>query len=141
MFFKNNQIKQFQLIGLLIIPLLLAACSGDSITEIDWEWHEMDETEPATRSLVPDPENYTLRLLDDDTFEIKADCNTVSGSYKLKGSNLSFEFGPSTSAYCGDDSLDQFFLGFLGNVEAYEVEDDQLILLLEDDAGQMTFEQ
>ena len=141
MSFKKFQLKPYHLIGLIAIPLLLAACSGPDITEIDWQWREMAETEPASLSLVPDPENYTLRLLPDGTVEVTADCNEVAGTYELKGSDLSFEFGPATTAYCGDESLDQFFLGFLGLVDSFEVEDDQLILLLKDDAGHMTFEQ
>jgi len=143
MLFNNLQVKQLQLIALIIIPLLMTACgsrkSDQPITEIDWQWHDMVETEPAAQSIVPNPENYTLRLLPDGAFSVKADCNMASGSYELKGSNLSFGLGPTTLAYCGDDSLDHIFLRFLGEVERYVIENGQLILELKDGAGRMTF--
>jgi len=143
MSFKNLQIKRLKMIGLVIIPLLIVACSSlktdQSLTEIDWQWIEMVETEPASQSLVPHPENYTLQLLSDGTINIKADCNMASGSYKLESGGLTIELGPTTLAYCGDESLDHLFLGFLSNVERYTVENGQLVLELQGGAGQMTF--
>jgi len=145
MFFKNLQIKQLQMIGLIIIPVLIAACGSQqtdqSITEIDWQWREMVETEPASQSLVLHPENYTLRLLSDGSLNIKADCNMVGGSYTLESGGLTLELGPTTLAYCGEESLDHLFLGFLSSVERYVVENGQLVLELKDGAGRMTFNQ
>jgi len=145
MFFKNLQIKQLQMTGLIIIPVLIAACGSQqtdqSITEIDWQWREMVETEPASQSLVLHPENYTLRLLSDGSLNIKADCNMVGGSYTLESGGLTLELGPTTLAYCGEESLDHLFLGFLSSVERYVVENGQLVLELKDGAGRMTFNQ
>ena len=146
MFFKKLLSKQIKMIGLiLLIPLFIVACGSQQtdqpITDIDWQWSEMVETEPASQSLVPNPENYTLRLLADGTLGITADCNMVGGSYALDGSALTIELGPSTMAFCGEDSLDQLFLGFLSNVESYAIEDGQLVLELKDGAGRMTFNQ
>ena len=144
MFSKKFQTKQLQIIGLiLLIPLFVVACGSQQteqpITDIDWQWSEMVETEPASQSLVPNPENYTLRLSADGSLSITADCNMVSGSYSLDGSALTIDLGPSTLAFCGEESLDQLFLGFLSNVESYVIEDGQLVLELKDGAGQMTF--
>ncbi|QRN82615.1 META domain-containing protein [Chloroflexota bacterium] len=144
MFFKNLQSRQIKIIGfVLLIPLFIAACGSQQtdqlINDIDWQWIEMVEAEPASQSLVPNPENYTLRLSTDSTLSITADCNMVGGSYTLAGSALNIETGPSTMAYCGEESLDQQFLGFLNNVESYAIEDGQLMLRLKDGAGHMTF--
>jgi len=146
MFFKKLRTKQNKMIGLiLIIPLVIVACvskqTDQPITDTDWQWREMVETEPASQSLVPSPENYILRLLVDGTLSITADCNMVGGSYTLDGSALTIELGPSTLAFCGEESLDQLYLGFLSNVERYAVENGQLVLELKDGAGQMTFNQ
>jgi heat shock protein HslJ len=102
---------------------------------------ELVETEPASQSVVPDPKNYTLLLGSDGSLSIKADCNMVGGSYSLDGNTLTIELGPSTIAFCGEESLDQLFLGFLSNVESYTIENGQLVLKLKDGAGQMTFNQ
>ena len=138
---KSNYFYTISL--LLLVSISMAACGGapstEPITDITWQWAEMVETEPASQSLVPNPENYTLLLLSDGNLNIKADCNMVGGSYTLDGSALTVLLGPSTLAYCGDESLDQFYLGFLGNVGSYVVEDGQLVLELKDGAGQMTF--
>jgi len=144
MFFKNLQTIQIQMISMILLfSVLIAACGSQQavqpITDTDWQWSEMFETEPASQSLVPHPENYTLRLSSDGSLSIKADCNMVGGSYSLDGSTLSIELGPSTLAFCGEESLDQLFLGFLSNVESYTIEDGQLVLELKDGAGQMTF--
>ena len=146
MFFNNLQTKHLQMIGLiLLIPLLIVACGGQqtdqTITDMDWQWSKMVETEPASQSLVPNPENNTLRLSSDGSLSIKADCNMVGGAYSLDGSVLTIELGPSTMAFCGEESLDQLFVGFLGNVESYAIEDGQLVLELKDGAGQMTFKE
>ena len=141
---KNVQTKHLQMIGFfLLISIIVVACGSQqtdqSITDIDWQWSEMVETEPASQSLVPNPENYTLFLSSDGSLNIKADCNMVQGSYTIDGSALTIELGPSTMAFCGEESLDLLFLGFLGNVESYSIENEQLVLELKDGAGRMTF--
>jgi heat shock protein HslJ len=131
------------------LVLNLKADAGDmvftkgegKITGITWQWTGLVETEPAAQSLVPDPENYTLTLRPDGTCEVKADCNIVGGSYVLEGDALTIELGPSTMAYCGDDSLDQQYLKLLANVDSYAIEDGRLVMELKASAGRMTFTQ
>ena len=38
------------------------------IQNIEWQWVELVENNPAAQSVVPDPENYTLALFDDGTY-------------------------------------------------------------------------
>ena len=40
---------------------------------------------PAHQSAVPDPSSYTITFADDGTFNAKADCNTVNGTYTTDG--------------------------------------------------------
>jgi heat shock protein HslJ len=130
----------------LLIACILAlfACgsqaSKQSITDAQWQWTAMDETEPSSISLVSDPTNYTLMLKSDGSFDLKADCNMVLGTYILEGNSISFKMGPSQMAYCGDASLDVQFLDFLGRVESYSLDTGKLILNLMNDSGKMTFE-
>jgi len=144
MFLKNFQTKYIQMIILiLLISVLIVACGNQqpdrSIANTTWQWAELIETEPASQSIVPNPENYTLLLSSDGNVSIKADCNMVSGSYSLDDSLLTIELGPSTMAFCGEESLDQQYLRLLTNVESYTIDNGRLVLELGDGAGRMTF--
>jgi heat shock protein HslJ len=133
----------FVVMGLLVAGLLAPAAWADShgsITGIQWQWAELTETEPASQSVVADPENYVLVLNDDGSANIKADCNLVSWTYTLEGGSLTFDtLGPSTLAFCGEESLDQQYLGLLGKGGTASLEDDRLVLELNDSAGRMVF--
>ena len=129
--------------GLLVAGLLAPAAWADShgeITGIQWQWAELTETEPASQSVVPNPENYVLVLNADGTASLKADCNQVQWTYTMEGDSLTFNtLGPSTLAYCGDESLDQLFLSKLGMGGTVSVEDGRLVLELNENAGRMVF--
>jgi heat shock protein HslJ len=123
----------------LMAPATWAQAPGE-ITGIQWQWAELAETEPAGQSVVPDPENYVLVLNADGLANIKADCNMVSWTYTLEDSSLTFDtLGPSTLAFCGEESLDQQYLGLLGMGGTVSVENDRLVLELNENAGRMVF--
>ena len=68
-------------------------------------------------TVLLNPENYTLIFKDDDTFSGQADCNQISGTYSQEG-GFTFTIGPSTMAFCGEESLDQQFIELLDGVVA-----------------------
>jgi heat shock protein HslJ len=109
------------------------------ITGITWQWSGLVETAPAAQSVVPDPENYTLVFQPDGTVQIKADCNMVGGSYMLEDNILTIALGPSTMAFCGEQSLDLQYLELLGNVDSYILKEGRLALNLKAGAGHMSF--
>ena len=113
--------------------------SIDEIIDIEWQWSGLTETLPASQSVVPDPENYTLTLNSDGTYSIKADCNLGSGSYTLDGNELTLASGPITLAYCGPDSLDSQYLSLLSNVTTVSMENDQLVLGIGENGDRMLF--
>jgi heat shock protein HslJ len=134
----------------LVASCLLVAAGGlaavawaqeaDEFTGIQWQWAELTETEPASQSVVPDPENYVLILGADGSASLKADCNQVLWTYTLEGSSLTFNtLGPSTLAFCGDDSLDQLYLEKLGMGGTASIEEGRMVLELNEDAGEMVF--
>lgn len=135
--------KLVVLMGLLLMASLLAACGSSGLPkdalDVSWEWSQLTETLPASQSVVPDPENYTLAFSADGTFALKADCNLVSGDYEVDGDSLSLIFGPSTLAFCGEESLDTLYLQLLDIVTSYELVDGNLILHLGEDVGKMVF--
>jgi len=142
--FKSKNISII-VVSLLVLLVFAAACSnqtaGKNVIDHPWQWASLTETEPASQSVVPDPENYTLTLQADGILSIKADCNMVSGSYVLDSNALTIELGPSTMAFCGEQSLDLLFLEMLDRVESYTLENDRLVLILENDTGKMMFNQ
>jgi heat shock protein HslJ/uncharacterized protein YraI len=115
------------------------AQTGTSLTNVLWGWTELTETQPASQSIIPDPENYTLVFQPDNGLQILADCNSGFGTYTLDGDQMSIEIGVLTSAICGPESLSSLFIDMLERVGSYELSQDQLILNLADEAGTMSF--
>jgi heat shock protein HslJ len=130
--------------GLLFTGLVVPAVWADShgeILDIQWQWAQLTETEPAAQSVVPDPENYVLVLTADGNAALKADCNQVLWTYTAEGNSLTFNtLGPSTLAFCGEESSDQLFMSKLGVGGTWSVEDGRLVLELNENAGTMVFD-
>jgi heat shock protein HslJ len=129
--------------GLLLAGVLVPAAWAqelDAILGIQWQWTQLIETQPASQSVIADSENYVLVLNADGSANIQADCNQVQWTYTVEGDTISFNtLGPSTLAYCGEDSSDQIFLEKLGMTSTWRVEDGRLVLELDENAGTMIF--
>ena len=129
--------------GLLLAGVLVPAAWADNhgaILDIQWQWTQLIETQPASQSVIADSENYVLVLRADGSANIQADCNQVLWTYTVEGDTISFNtLGPSTLAYCGEDSSDTIFLEKLGMASTWRVEDERLVLELSEDAGTMVF--
>lgn len=129
------------LIGLACMAPTARAETHGEILGIRWQWAQLTETQPAGQSVILNPENYVLVLNDDGSANIKADCNQLQWTYTLEGTDLTFNtLGPSTLAFCGEDSSDQQFLELLGKGGTVSVEDGRLVLTLNDNAGMMVFD-
>lgn len=115
-----------------------AAETSDTIVGVTWQW--VDLTTPVETTTVPNPEAYTITLNEDGTFNYAADCNVGSATYTLDGSSLTFDLtGPTTLAFCGEESLDQTFLASLGAAATYFTQDGDLYIDLVADGGTMHF--
>lgn len=129
------------ILSLLLVSFVLSACSSSNeLQNITWQWTSLTETQPAAQSVVPNPENYSVIFNEDGTFNATVDCNQVSGSYELEGNNLTVMPGPSTLAECGPDSLYDLFLGFFSQITAYEMDGENLILIVGEDTARMFFQ-
>lgn len=123
-----------------VTDTIAAPATQEELTANVWQWTALTATAPASQTVVPDPQNYTLTFADDGTLAIQADCNQVAGSYTLDGQALTIQLGAATMAFCGEQSLDQLYTGLLGRVSgALVTETGDLRLALADDAGQMQF--
>jgi heat shock protein HslJ/uncharacterized protein YraI len=117
----------------------LPAQGGTSLTNVLWGWTELTETQPASQSIIPDPENYTLVFQPDGGLQVLADCNSGFGTYAIDGDLMSIEIGVLTKAICGADSLSSLFLDILSRVDSYDLSQEELVLNLVEVVGTMRF--
>ena len=124
----------------VVVALVLAACaSGSSLTGKTWQWNAWTTLTPQMQADVPDPSSYTIEFKSDGTFQAKADCNTVSGTYVTSASQaLKITLGPSTLVACGPDSLSDVFIEKLGLATAYTFFRSEMTINLQD-LGTMGF--
>ena len=88
---------------------------------------------------MPDPENYTIQFMSNATFQAKADCNNVTGTYATTAAmDLQIKPGPSTLVACAPGSLYQPFLQQLYLAAKYAIAQSELTITLAD-GGTMTF--
>jgi heat shock protein HslJ len=128
------------LVASLVAPAVLADSHG-SLMGIQWQWTGATGTEDPGDVKVPIPEDFVLVLNEDGSASIKADCNLVQWTYTLEGDALTFNtLGPSTLAFCGDESLDQVFLALMGMGGTVAVKGEAMTLTLNEEAGTMTFQ-
>jgi heat shock protein HslJ len=111
---------------------------GLELVGVVWRWEEFLEAN-GNAIIVPDPDSYTLEFLADGRVNIKADCNTVQGSYSVQGNQLTIELGPTTLAACPPGSLENEYLQTLQDVVSYMMDGDKLALAIKYDSGVMKF--
>lgn len=135
-----NRRRRVGVAGLVVVALVLAGCaSGNTLTGKTWQWNAWTTMTPQAQEDVPNPSSYTIEFLDDGTFQAKADCNTVAGTYTTSASQaLKISLGPSTLVACGDDSLSSTFGEKLGLATGYTFFRSEMTINLQD-LGTMTF--
>ena len=122
--------------------LIVGACnSGGGLTGKTWQLTAITEVVPAFQGVVPaaDQANYTIEFLADGTFNAKADCNQVLGTYTTTPEGgLTIVLGPSTLVACPDTSLAPQYVAGLGSAASYAIADGQLTITLKDE-GTLVF--
>lgn len=101
-----------------------------------WRWTRLNGSKPFD---VSKPGNYTLELLAEGRYAVRADCNQADGAYERSGGELSLQPGPMTLATCPPGSLSSRFVNLLSDVTSYEREGNRLVLHLADGIGSMEF--
>ena len=105
--------------------------SIDQMTNVNWQWTQLQETNPPSQSVVPPNQAYNLTFTPDGKFSFTADCNSGSGTYTAQGTDLTLTLGPITLAECGTDSLSNNFVSLLGQVTSFGSESNQLRLVVD----------
>jgi len=112
-----------------------SAAPATDLTGATWQLSAITEKTPAFQGVVPaaDQANYTITFNADGSFNAKADCNQVAGSYAVGASNsLTITLGPSTMAMCPEGSLGDLYVMGLSNAASYQVADSTLTITLQD---------
>ncbi|NOX61007.1 MAG: META domain-containing protein, partial [Chloroflexi bacterium] len=147
------------LLGLAVLAVLLAACSGQAqaqplpVDSLDaasiqtpsligpvWQWHET-QFNNDTELTVDDPTLYTVQFAEDGAVMVVADCNTAVGTFSAEESSLRIELGPTTMVMCEEGSLSQEFIDQLSFAASYVFDGDRLVINMQMDAGNIYFEQ
>ena len=109
------------------------------LVNVTWQWTAFSDP-AAGETPIADPENYVIFFNEDGTFNLIADCNTGSGTYTTDGSAITLAVGQMTRMACGEESLSDRFVGYLGNVATYVFDDSgRLVLNLAADSGNLYF--
>jgi heat shock protein HslJ len=109
------------------------------IANINWQWAELNEAEPAAQTIISDPYAYTITFTPNGSIAVRADCNTATGSYTLNGPLITIQLGATTQAACPEGSQSTLFLTLLPQVNAFTVQGGRLVLSLQNEAGSMAF--
>jgi heat shock protein HslJ len=130
-------------LAIVAIAMLVAACSsgGSSLTGKTWQLTAITEKVPAFQGVVPADQqaSYTITFATDGSFNAKADCNTVNGTYTTSGSNgLAITLGPSTLVACPEGSFADQYVAGLAAAQSYAISGDELTMTLKDE-GTLTF--
>lgn len=138
----------------LLLPLLSSACTivnggteeASAVREpppavgIAWKLLRFDASSSADSFAIQLPANYTLALLADGSYRVKADCNRMQGTYRLDGQKLSIHPGAATLAECGPESRYAHYLTNLTTAKAVEIDANHHHLTLITDKGRLVFE-
>ena len=114
--------------------------NGDvsALTSHEWVWQRT--IAPNDANTAPKkPTSFVLTFATDGHVSSKTDCNAVSGSYSVSGTSLTFGPFMSTLMYC-QGSDEGVYTTQLKNVNSYAIgADGNLVLMLANDKGSMTF--
>ena len=110
---------------------------GPALTDALWAWSEL--VQPDGQSLILNPDRYTLKFFADGSLSVVADCNSGTGTYTLDGNAMTIQLGALTMAACGEDSLSDQYLQYLGQVVGFELQGGYLSLILAEEAGSLGF--
>lgn len=130
------------LVLLLGAVFILVGCSteGEPWQNVVWEWLRVVEISTEDSFEVDSPGNYSIVFRPDGSYSGMADCNVMGGTYEWdSGGKIMITPGPTTLAYCGEQSVDYEYVYMLSRVESWKLEDDWLILVTADGAEQMEF--
>jgi heat shock protein HslJ len=98
-------------------PTALPTATANPIQGVLWQWTSVKNQSTGNTQNIPDPASYTISFKADGTTEGKADCNSYKGTYSQQY-GFSINITTTTTAYCGEGSLEQEYLQLLRSTAA-----------------------
>ena len=114
--------------------------SNANITGIVWKLERFEDTLDVHNFVIDDPNQYTLILLPDGSYQVKADCNRMQGRYTLAGKQIKIAPGAATLAECAPGSRYAEFLRYLTEALGFVVHENKFRLNLMREGGSLVFE-
>lgn len=103
-----------------------------------WTWVKTQMND-GTVTVPKKPAAFTLTFTKDSKLNVTTDCNSMGGSYVMKGNSLTFSQLMSTKMFC-EGSQEEVFAASLGEVASYLfTSKGELVLEIKMDSGTMTF--
>ena len=103
-----------------------------------WAMYKIPDAEGNTVTME-DPDKYLARFNSDGSVDVKSDCNTGVGIYRLKSDNrITIDLTSGTSKDCGEGSYSALFFERLESASSYEIDGDEMALALTS-GGNMRF--
>jgi heat shock protein HslJ len=109
------------------------------ITGIVWKLERVNNKDDLHNIDIDDPDKYTLTLLPNGAYQVKADCNRILGQYTLEGKHIKIEPGPATLAECPPGLSYSGYLRQLSKVVSFSLHENKLVLDLILNEGNMVF--
>jgi heat shock protein HslJ len=109
------------------------------ITGIIWKLERFNDKEDSRNIVIDNPDKYTLTLLPNGAYQVKADCNRMQGQYTLEGKRIKIVPGPATLAECPPGSPYAEYLRRLNKAVSFILHENKLVLNLIMDEGNMIF--
>jgi uncharacterized lipoprotein YbaY/heat shock protein HslJ len=110
----------------LVASLQINEMAANGLVNKTWQWTG-EVLNPSSGAVTANELNgaeYSLTFNEDGTFDGVVDCNATSGGVTIDGGvagDIAFAPGPSTAAFCGEESQDTAFQGMLAEVQDYRV--------------------
>ncbi len=120
-------------------PLASGQATAASLVNTLWQWTGLMDAATGSQSAIEDPEKYNIVFFKDGFLRVKADCNTAVGEYTSDEASLAITLGAMSMAACEPGSLSNQFVEALGQVDSYQINENQLVLVSAADASQLTF--
>ena len=130
------------LLLVLLTAVLAASCDDNplgpsGIKETTWK---LESVERAGSPTIQAPnDRYTLRLNNNGTLSVRADCNQCTATYTLNGSALTIGPLQCTSISCGVGSIDGTYATLLTGASQVEMTESHLVLVIRNSVGTLRF--
>jgi heat shock protein HslJ len=134
-----KRIVTTSLIGQLLTWTVVAA-DEPAFVDTLWRWTEFVGVDAESSLRISKPGLYTLRLLQDGRYAIRADCNAGGGRYEIEDATLTLGLSAMTLVACPPASRADRFLELLLASHTMERDGNRLVLTGAD-GGRMTFEE